>query len=147
MKLSAAKAAQEVGKSTATITRAIEKGKISAVKDANGAWEIDPAELFRVFSPATHRSPSLQRNANQDETGENKELSTLVKTLQEQNSDLRAERDSWRQQAERLALALPALNASARPSESTPPYSPVVEQGKPVGGFWARLWGKGAANS
>lgn len=83
MKLTAAKAAQEVGKSTATITRAIEKGKISAVKDENGAWEIDPAELFRVFAPAKRENPSMQRNANPSETGENRGLQPDFEVLSE----------------------------------------------------------------
>lgn len=49
MKLSAKQAAKEVGKSTPTITRAIKSGLISANKNNNGGYEIEPAELFRVF--------------------------------------------------------------------------------------------------
>ncbi len=53
MKLSAKQAAKETGKSVPTITRAIKSGKISAEKNANGGYEIDPAELFRVFPAKT----------------------------------------------------------------------------------------------
>ena len=35
-------AAKATGKDRATISRAIKKGKISAVKGANGQWKIDP---------------------------------------------------------------------------------------------------------
>lgn len=49
--LSAAQAAKKVGKSTPTITRAIKSGKLSATKLEGGGYEIDPAELFRVFDP------------------------------------------------------------------------------------------------
>ena len=51
MKYTAGQAATATGLSTATITRAIKKGKISAVKDGAGAWSIDPSELHRVFPP------------------------------------------------------------------------------------------------
>ena len=42
-------AAKATGKSRTTILRAIEKGKISAKKDEHNQWNIDPAELHRVY--------------------------------------------------------------------------------------------------
>ena len=44
-------AADQVGKDKMTISRAISKGKLSAVKEDN-QWKIEPSELFRVFDPA-----------------------------------------------------------------------------------------------
>jgi len=44
-------AAGATGKSKPTILRAIQTGKVSARKDVNGEWEIDPAELHRVYDP------------------------------------------------------------------------------------------------
>ena len=44
-------AAEATGKTKPTILRAIQKGKISAKKDEHGEWEIDPAELHRVYKP------------------------------------------------------------------------------------------------
>lgn len=49
MKYTAGQAAHVAGVSTATITRAIKSGKISALKNYAGAWEIEPVELHRVF--------------------------------------------------------------------------------------------------
>lgn len=49
MKYTAGEAATATGMNTATITRAIKKGRISATKSETGAWQIDPAELHRVF--------------------------------------------------------------------------------------------------
>lgn len=49
MQYTAGDAAKATGRNIATITRAIKSGKISASKDASGAWRIDPAELHRVF--------------------------------------------------------------------------------------------------
>lgn len=49
MQYTAGDAAKVTGRNIATITRAIKSGKISARKDASGAWRIDPSELHRVF--------------------------------------------------------------------------------------------------
>jgi hypothetical protein len=42
-------AAQATGKSRATIQRAIKNGKVSANKNEHGHYEIDVAELLRVY--------------------------------------------------------------------------------------------------
>lgn len=46
-----ATAAAAVGRNKNAILRAIETGKISGVKDENGGWQIDPAELHRIYPP------------------------------------------------------------------------------------------------
>jgi len=57
-------AAESTGKSKQTLLRAIRTGKISARKDENGQWTIDPSELHRVYetlpcgtSPTHHEVP------------------------------------------------------------------------------------------
>lgn len=53
-------AAEAIGKSKPTILRAIQTGRITAKKNELGAWEIDPAELHRVYNRTTafhERSP------------------------------------------------------------------------------------------
>ena len=52
-----ATAAAAIGRNKNAILRAIETGKISVVKDENGEWQIDPAELHRIYPPL--RSASL----------------------------------------------------------------------------------------
>jgi hypothetical protein len=42
-------AARTVGKSKATISRAIKGGRLSATRSEDGSYLIDPAELHRVF--------------------------------------------------------------------------------------------------
>ena len=49
--LSAKEAANAVGMSKNGIIRAIHSGRLSATRNANGQFEIDPAELFRVYDP------------------------------------------------------------------------------------------------
>lgn len=48
MKLSLTQAAKEVGRSKPTISKAIKTGRLSAEKVGVG-YQIDPAELFRVY--------------------------------------------------------------------------------------------------
>lgn len=45
-------AAKATGKAKSTILRAIKSGTISANKMDDGSYEIDPAELHRVFRPS-----------------------------------------------------------------------------------------------
>jgi predicted RNase H-like nuclease (RuvC/YqgF family) len=51
MAYSLKQAAVASGKSKPTILRAIQSGKISAEKDKDGEWQIEPSELHRVFDP------------------------------------------------------------------------------------------------
>ena len=68
MKYTLSQAAQATGKNKATIQRAIKSGKITASKNTSGAYEIDPAELHRVFDATTQhvaqRPNVTTRNAN-----------------------------------------------------------------------------------
>lgn len=70
MKYTAGEAATATGLNTATITRAIKKGRISATKSDTGAWQIDPAELHRVFPPLASKSlpqDQMQGYASEDQ--------------------------------------------------------------------------------
>src|SRR5450759_839665 len=51
-----ATAAAAVGRNKTAILRAIKDGKISVAKDENGEWQIDPAELHRIY-PCRFRKP------------------------------------------------------------------------------------------
>jgi hypothetical protein len=46
-------AAKAAGRTKTTLQEAIKKGRISATKDALGRYQIDPAELHRVYAPVT----------------------------------------------------------------------------------------------
>ena len=61
-----ATAAKATGLNKSTVLRAIKSGKISAAKDEHGEWQIDPAELHRVYPPvadAPRRTSAEQRHA------------------------------------------------------------------------------------
>jgi hypothetical protein len=53
MYASLGQAAKAAGVSRSAILRAIRAHRISACKADTGDWQIDPAELHRVFPPAT----------------------------------------------------------------------------------------------
>lgn len=133
MKLSASQAAKQTGKSVPTITRAIKSGKISAAKTSSGGYEIEASELFRVFKAVTEKPnakgdtlESETQSKPHHETPEERLLREKVETLEAALSDAKAERDEWRDQAKRLALALPSPEATA-PTKR---------------GLWSRLVGR-----
>ncbi|WP_156117968.1 hypothetical protein [Paracoccus sp. PAMC 22219] len=130
MKYTAGQAAKAVGVSKATITRALQNGKISGSKDDNGAWSIDPAELHRVFPPVAHATPEtqiLKQSATPEKVNETAVLERENQMLHEALIEARQERDRWHQIAERLSIAPPAP-------------APIPQM--PAGGFWSRLFKK-----
>lgn len=121
MQYSANQAAEATGKNVATITRAIKSGKLSATKDTSGAWQIDGAELSRVYPLRAQslQTPTMQKDANppkrdnftdanalREELAALRERDKLKDTLLEnyvaQMADLKEDRDKWRQQANNL---------------------------------------------
>jgi hypothetical protein len=131
MALTLAEAAQETGLNRSTILRAIKSGKVSGARDPNGTWLVEPAELFRVFAPAEASSQSvpqdaqgeaaeLRRRAEAAEASlaELKEKLAEMRHLGEQQfADMRAQRDAWQHQAERLTerLSLPKPKPKPKP--------------------------------
>jgi len=114
MMISASQAAKRTGKSVPTTTRAIKSGKISAEKMGSGGYQIDAAELFRVFSPLDtdpnakgNTSPPSAPTNQASETHALRLLQEKVEALEAALSDTKGERDEWRDQAKRLAVALP----------------------------------------
>lgn len=68
-------AAKACGKTKPTILARINSGKLSAVRDERGQWQIDPAELARVYPP--------KKETVQDEQAETVEDSYKIKFLEE----------------------------------------------------------------
>ena len=87
MQYTAGEAARATGKNIATITRAIKSGKISASKDASGAWRIEPSELHRVFPALAQvlHSSEMQHDATHMQDQE----ARFTKTLEEELAVLR----------------------------------------------------------
>jgi len=125
-------AAKATGKSKSTISKAIKNGRISASKGESGVYSIDPSELHRVYPIILQEMGILEqedtlKSPEVDATKENKirELEIFLKASEqrledrdEQLSDIKEDRDKWRQQAT-------ALLEDKRPK-----------------GFWAQVLGR-----
>lgn len=102
--LSLSQAAKLAGKSKSTINRAIKTGKISASRHEDGSYSIDPAELSRAFDVEPLEG-AKRRNVEPDETRLLERIVALEAMLsreREISSDLKEDRDRWRQQATAL---------------------------------------------
>jgi len=95
MSYSLVEAAIACGVNRSTVLRAIKASKISASKDEQGEWRIEPAEVHRVYPPVQANEARPER-AHQE---------TLIAELRNALSGMRRDRDEWREQAQRFALA------------------------------------------
>ena len=98
-------AAKATGKSKTTIFRSIKSGKISATKNNFGKYDIDPAELHRVYTPVSKE----QSTAPQNEV-----LLQQIAFLEEQINDYKLRLDRSEQERrdtqEKLTLMLTNQN-------------------------------------
>jgi excisionase family DNA binding protein len=116
--LSLKEAAEQVGVSKSTIWRAINSGRLSAPRDDDGNFHIQPSELFRAYPPkgendgAPTRSGhgSADRDASSPDATElrvrNAALEAQLAGMKDMVEELRRARDQWQAQAERATLAL-----------------------------------------
>lgn len=130
-------AAKATGKTKTAIAESIKKGRISAIKDDFGRYQIDPAELHRVYPPLSEADRQEDSQSGHDKT---QELTTKIMVLEAQlqsiaelkaqiaaeRDDLRADRDHWREEAAQMRRML--TDQSAKPAAV------------PAGGFWNRLF-------
>jgi hypothetical protein len=103
-------AARLAGIDKSTLRRAVKAGKLSAARDAHGIWHIEACEMERLYPldvPGKER-PEADPEAVPRHAAPDAAVDTLVSELRAVISDLRQDRDSWREQAQRLALPAPA---------------------------------------
>ena len=137
-------AAKEVGTSKTSIHRAIKSGKLSASRNDDGTFSIDPAELFRAYprnGPSRHGAGTLEQTvpagaapvtaADAAVTAERAALAAQVVALERQAAmqderiaELKEQRDAWQRQAEQAQRLLAS--------------SPPAPERR---GFFARLFG------
>jgi hypothetical protein len=100
-------AARATGKSKPTLARAIKNGMISAARRENGSYEIDPAELHRVYPPVTPDAGSPTGTMQQTETANvTGPLQREVALLREMVDDLRRRLDASEEERRQLSLRL-----------------------------------------
>jgi len=100
-------AAKATGKSKAAISQAIASNKISATKDANGRYQIDPAELHRLYPPQKTIPNEREHQLDSNQTAEVERLKATVEGLERLCRQIEGERDSLREQNIRLTALLP----------------------------------------
>jgi excisionase family DNA binding protein len=102
--LSLGQAARLTNTSKTTLTRAIKAGRLSATRRFDGSYEIDPAELARVYTvtPVTVAAASnaVQRTTGDRDPGETPALRAEIEGLRAQLATMRELADTWRGQAE-----------------------------------------------
>jgi len=132
--LTLAEAAQETGLTKPAIFKSIKNGKISASKDARGQWMIDPAELFRVYAPASKKETAEPQTAHLSLLLKLKEIEAKLdvtdqrlRDKDQEINDLKVQRDHWRTQAEHITRLLTDGRAHEQKKKS---------------GLWAWLFGK-----
>jgi hypothetical protein len=120
-------AAKATGKQKSTLLDAIRAGKISATKDEHGHYQIDPAELHRVYPPTVRtEQDEPPPNPHQMELLEQKIrfLEREVSRLEQTAEDLRDDRDHWRRQA----TALIGHQPDPLPAEQSAPPNRLFEK-------------------
>lgn len=97
-------AAKATGKSKPTIQRAIKSGKISASKKEDGTYDIDPAELHRVYpvkQSVSNADNDMKQSVTPNNNGElQAELDAMRRELEQTNLERDRERELMNQQIE-----------------------------------------------
>jgi len=137
MKYTLGTAAKATGKSKSTISRDIKNGKISATPKDNGSYEIDPAELHRVYPPVSGNSignSSEEHIATHGTDNEIRAIKAEADGLREQIELLKNERNDLRhrldeESAERRKLTMLLTHQSEKqPEPEQPTRSRLLEK-------------------
>jgi hypothetical protein len=134
-------AAKATGKSKSTIFRAIKSGRISASRDENGDFDIDPSELHRVF-PKVWENVLGNASAERISVPPEREIELLREQLareREFNRDLARRLDE--SEAERRKLTVMLLASPERSAERPGPPPPTPD-GPPAVSLVEKLFGK-----
>ena len=130
-------AAKATGLSRTAILRAIKSGKISASKNVHGEWDIDPAELHRVYP--RKQDDAVTDNSNMD-NAEFREIKAKLEAAERLIAvkdgvidQLTRRLDNADEERRTTLRQLTALLTNQRPANDATP---------PTKRRW-RLWGRG----
>ncbi len=104
MGLTLRQAADLCGASRSTIHRALKSGKLSGNRLEDGAWDIDPSELARVF-PWDISEPVHRDNSGQGKEGTSEKEAVLAVKVEMLEHQLERERDTIADLRKRLDRA------------------------------------------
>ena len=145
--LSLSQAAKATGRSKSTIGRAIKSGRLSAARNDDDTFSIDPSELFRAFpqgGPGTAGDGTDEtiRNPHSGTTGTGAEPDE-IKALRDELAKAEQRAAVAEAQAEERARALDAAErnlADLRRMLPSPAAAPAVID-RPARTWWRRLIG------
>jgi hypothetical protein len=154
MSLSASEAATAVGLSRDGILKAIRSGKISAEKNQNGEWRIEPVELFRVYAPVTSSPQTTSANiqtpiVDSPQTRSEPSVESLQAELRQFQqrladkddviADLRTRLDAEADERRKLTMILTDTQHQRTPEVPPEPTTPSTERNR---SWWGRLLGR-----
>ena len=87
--LSIREAVKHFDVSRPTLANDLRKGKVSGIKDGQGAWSIDHSELARVYKPRATTAPAPVDNMDNSSRSNDGEMSTFDNPLSGQVEALR----------------------------------------------------------
>jgi excisionase family DNA binding protein len=120
MYLTLGQAAREAKVSKPYLSKLIKTGKISATREVNGEYRIDPCELDRLASIRKQRQQGNRAGERVNHApvntweAERTALLQLLSDREQSIADLRADRDAWRALAERNEQRLLLAEAERR---------------------------------
>jgi hypothetical protein len=138
-------AAKTAKKSKATILDAIQSGRLSAPKDELGRYQIDPAELFRVYPANDQATGTENHNRPHEEPQETRVLLATIEHLRELLNRTERERDELSRRLDDEAEERRANAAEIRrltlllTHQPTPNSEPQQQLTAPKRGPWAIL--------
>jgi hypothetical protein len=124
--LSSAAAATGVAKSS--VLRAIKAGRISAQRDDNGRWHVEPVELFKIFPPLPPTQPATHQHGVPERVTQL--LEAQLAELKTALADMRQDRDRWI--AEAADWKRQAQNPLPPPPRDALPTQPAQPDENPV---------------
>jgi excisionase family DNA binding protein len=122
-----------------TLSKAIKNGRLSAEKQPDGSYRIQPAELFRVFPPETPPNGLSRNEFDGRETGNETQLARdQIAELRQRLALLTGERERERQQLTDQIMDLRRrLDSEA---EERRRLTLIVTDQRPRRGFWRRAF-------
>lgn len=128
MGLTLRQAAELSGTSRSTIHRALKSGKLSGGRLEDGAWDIDPSELARVF-PWDIAEPVQRDGKGQERTGSGERESVLAVRVEMLERQLDRERDTVEDLRKRLDRAEDRILALSAPATEPVRHARTASEG------------------
>ena len=143
-------AAIECGRTKPTLLGAIKKGRLAANRNERGEWQIDPAELARVYPKKEKSAVRQTQRLTVEEADKIKLLEEKIKLLEQVVNDLQEDKKAAR------ADVLQWQGVAAHFSEQLKQLAPPTQEGCTIidadqqpaqkaaggqrGGFWSFFW-------